>query len=151
MPGDTKIKRTTKGWYDVDNPSVYYPARRYARDARRGTPVVFKSKPTVTGDQTNSARSLSGLQKRLYERLIYRQGVTTTEALAVIMNNPYNKAASYGHMRAAGANHSEALTVIDLGSPAVSLAYGQHRAVGYQHTDALRDAIIIGGMDDDGF
>ncbi len=158
----TQITRTSSGWVDNDDPTVLHPNRRTAREARRkslyyqgktGHLRSLKSKPTSTTAPTFTVTQpltgLTGLQRRLYDRLIYQQGVTTTEAYFVVTKRGYNAAASYGHMREAGANHSEALSVIDLGSPNVSRAYGQHRAVGFTHTDALRDAIIIGGMEDD--
>lgn len=140
MPGDTKIKRTANGWIDVDVPTNYFGARRLARDARRirltSNRPAFKLSPPKPQD------SLTGLQDRLLTRLTQRQGVARDEALAVIKNNGYNKAASYGHMREAGANHSEATIVVDLELPDVSLAYGIARSSGEDHSAALRKALL---------
>lgn len=159
MPGDTKIKRTAQGWIDTDVPSTYHRCRRLARDARRASratvstavtgvvvPKVVVPTYTVT---TPTGSSLTGLQQRLYDRLTQQQGVSAADAFDVITSHGYNAAASYGHMREAGANHSEAKIVIDLGSPAVSLAYGQRRATGYNHAWALQRALAAAGQDDD--
>lgn len=165
MP-DTAILKSSAGWYDRDNPNTTFRVRREARAARRaarGGPVTTPSAPkasmpsqtitygTVTQlnnghTTTTMTGSLSSLQMRLYDRLTMNQGVSNADALEVITNNGYNKAASYGHMRAAGANHYEALAVIDLDSPSVSKAYGVNRADGMNHTDALAEAL----KDDDG-
>lgn len=152
MPGDTKIKRTPQGWIDIDNPTIFHRARRLARDARRLNKMsqrpVFTSKVAdrlITPDRA----PFSGLQQRLYDRLTQRQCVSQNDAYAVVVSHGYNAAASYGHMREAGANHSEALAVIDLGSPDVSLSYGQARAAGYNHTYALQRALRQ-AVDDDG-
>lgn len=94
---------------------------------------------------------LSSLQQRLVDRLTTQQGVSLAEALVVVSNNGYNKAASYGHMREAGATHAEAEIVIGLDSPVVSVAYGLKRAAGYSHTYALQRALMEGQVltDDD--
>lgn len=162
MPGDTKIKRshTGQGWIDVDDPVRMYGSRRLARDARRvrlGNSLPTKAtsvpRPTTVVVQNIAASpndGLSGLQHRLFTRLTFQQGVTNTDALMVIDNYGYNQAASYGHMRAAGANHSEALSVILLESPDLSVAYGRARAAGYNHTGALAKAIReVNGDDTD--
>jgi hypothetical protein len=169
MSGDTRLKRTPQGWVDLDNPTNVYGSRRQARDARRRgsssiSAIVASASATTLGQtQTSQAAQaltitpapgssdsyLTSLQARLLDRLTTRQGVDLTDALSVITSNGYNKAASYGHMRQAGATHDEALAVINLDSPGVSQAYGLHRALGYNHADALRDAVVIGGLDDD--
>lgn len=147
MPGETKIFKNSSGWYDVDNPSVYYPTRALCRDARRGTSVatlpkrVMSVPSSVATSQPQNGSLLTGLQLRLLDRLTYQQGVDLADAMSVILVNGYNKAASYGHMRDAGANHSEALAVINLDSPAVSVAYGRARANGLDHTSALKEAL----------
>lgn len=169
MPGDTKIRKTTTGWIDVDVPTQPYAARWQARKARRdrlaGAPTLptrVTSLPTVrdrlagtvtvptstTPSVAPSTSTLSPLQQRLYDRLTQRQGVSAADAYDVVVNNGYNKAASYGHMRSAGATHEEALEVVDLDSPSISLSYGLARFAGLGHTaafvEALRDL-----MDDD--
>lgn len=154
MPGETKIFKNTNGWYDVDNPGVYHATRALCRDARKGNlPSKVTSLPrttsaiscgTFTTVQAPAGPGLSafqGLQHRLFVRLTAQQGVTTDEAKDVILNNGYNAAASYGHMREAGANHSEALFVIGIGAPDLSVAYGIARAAGYNHTGALEKAM----------
>lgn len=161
MPGDTKIKRVPVGngygWVDIDNPSNVYSARRLARDARRSgrlslTPVSAQPSTVIravaSDNSHNDYTTYSTLQQRLYDRLTLRQGVTPADAHDIITSHGYNAAASYGHMRAAGANHSEAEAVIDLGSPDVSLAYGRARATGYNHTGALQKALRDTGDDD---
>lgn len=152
MPGDTKVKKTQNGWIDVDEPNKTFGARRQARDFRRyrltgTTPTkTVKSTPTpatpVTPDPVAKLQAgLSKLQARLLTRMTLRQGVFQSEALEVILDNGYNAAASYGHMRVAGATHDEALIVIGVGLPDVSLAYGIARARGKDHTAALREAL----------
>jgi hypothetical protein len=154
MP-DTKILRKDSGWIDTDVPNVIHRVRREARDARRANRVVNKAitnvnisswKPTghatVTGvSVTHLNSTLTGLQQKLYDRLTNKQGVDTDDALDVILNNGYNKAASYGHMREAGATDAEARIVISLNEPQVSLDYGLHRGMGYDHIDALKEAL----------
>lgn len=158
MPGDTKIKKTTNGWIDVDRPTIYHSVRREARDARRKrvqyyafrgvVPPIVAVPPAPTAPVFSGSVvppinvGLTSLQQRLYDRLTQRQGVTAADAYDVIKNNGYNKAASYGHMREAGANHSEAEIVIDIGVPAVSVAYGLARASGKDHTAALKEALL---------
>lgn len=159
MPGDTKIKQTPQGWIDIDNPTTFHPSRRLARLARRGTTATA---PTTTSAPTRSAKIkpidtqslssdgitlLSSLQMRLVDRLVNQQGVDLSDAMDVVTSNGYNKAASYGHMRSAGATHHEAQIVIDLDSPDVSVAYGRARANGYNHTGALQKALR--DVDDD--
>lgn len=141
MPGDTKITRTADGWIDVDNPTAFHKVRRLARDARRASRGCVRPTDQVTGP------TLTSLQTRLLNRMTQLQGVDADDALDVITSNGYNKAASYGHMRAAGANHSEALYVIGLNAPDVSLAYGLARFAGEDHTEALKEA--LGELDDD--
>lgn len=161
MPGDTKVKRTAQGWVDVDEPSKFYNVRRLARLARRmkrlgqqvgGTNGVFpiraRQPQTVTRQvtavgytQPGNAPSMSTLQQRLYNRLTQTQNVDHDDALDMVLNNGYNKAASYGHMRAAGANHSEAKLVVDMNDPDVSLDYGKLRAQRFDHTSALTAAL----------
>lgn len=166
MP-DTKIKREPQGWIDVDKPNTFYRVRREARAARRAdriaashnmtarkwisttTPLkvvglTAKKTKAVTIIDSGDSDKLTSLQERLLERLTKTQGVAEDDALEIIKNNGYNKAASYGHMRAAGATHSEAKIVIALSEPTVSLAYGKNRAQGYTHTDALREALQDG-------
>ncbi len=155
MP-DTKIIHTPQGWIDDDVKNVFFHCRRLARDARRtrlagGAVRVVPPAPrqaatttttnvTVVGTQ-NSTITLTSLQQRLYDRLTGRQGVSDADASEIIINNGYNAAASYGHMRYAGALHAEAKIVIGLGSPEISMAYGIARAAGFDHTDALAQAL----------
>lgn len=165
MPGDTKIKQNASGqWIDVDNPTVTHSARRLARQARRnrlgtGLPSQVTSVPrvdtsvakpkdglTITPAPGAPGSLLTGLQARLLDRLTNQQGVDLTDALQVITSNGYNKAASYGHMRAAGASHNEAVIVIDLDMPDVSRCYGIARANGENHADAIKGALA--GCDD---
>lgn len=154
MPGDTKIKRASGypsgGWIDVDNPTVVHDARWKARAARRGSlPSTVTSLPRVTQNivaptppaATPSVTSLSpltGLQQRLVNRLTTWQGVSLPEALVVVNSYGYNAAASYGHMREAGATHAEAVEVINRDDPDASLVYGKARAAGHDHVSALR-------------
>lgn len=164
MPGETKIFKDSSGWYDVDKPGVYYTTRAFCRDARRGglpsralsvprspSPISVTVQNITTSPVDGSP--LTSLQQRLLDRLIQSQGVSINDALAVVSTNGYNKAASYGHMREAGANHAEALVVIGLDSPDISVAYGKARAVGEEHTDALmvalRDTSDWAPVDDD--
>ncbi len=147
MPGDTKIQKTTLGWIDVDIPTSYYRARRQARDARRLRVAGYIPTASIVASQRKTG--LSSLQQRLYDRLTTQQGVTVSDAYDVVTSYGYNAAASYGHMREAGATHEDALTVIDLGLPSVSVEYGQHRAAGYDHADALGFALDSGVLDDD--
>jgi hypothetical protein len=161
MPGDTKIKKVQNGWIDIDEPAKTYGARRLARDARRfrlqgryaALAALSKTANNLAmpapGSKTPTpvpAPSLTGLQQKLFDRMTKQQGVTAVEALDMIKNNGYNKAASYGHIRAAGATHSEAFLVVNIGLPAVSLSYGTSRANGEDHTSALRKAL---SYDDD--
>jgi hypothetical protein len=150
MPGETKIFKNHSGWYDVDNPGVYHATREECRQARKGhvpasTAAVRPSLNTNAVADTNvpdtALTGLTGLQQRLLIRLTSSQGVSQSEALEVIRQNGYNKAASYGHMRAAGAGHFEALQVIYIGSPTVSLSYGKAREDGFNHVDALTKAL----------
>ncbi len=169
MP-DTKIRKTLQGWIDVDNPATVYPVRRLARNARRTYLVqaglykkpVRQTQPvtaraikvntvttaTVLGyqpgpGQQQATLTLTGLHKKLYDRLTNDQGVSATDAMEVLTDphNGYNKCASYGHMREAGANHAEAKIVIALDNPTVSMSYGISRAQGMNHTDALNKAL----------
>lgn len=155
MPGETKIFKNTNGWYNVEKPGVYHATRDAARAARKATItntyVAAHTTPVIPDNaqaSTFAPRGLSELRQRLFDRLTKRQGVDPVDALSVITSNGHNAAASYGHMREAGATHDEALSVIWRGSPSVSLAYGHHRAYGYNHADALRDALVIGDVDD---
>lgn len=150
MPGDTKIKQCPSGWFDVDHPTVFHPTRWQARDARRGVirPIIQTAPKTYVATVTQTVTRpttvpsmLHGLQQRLYDRLTTQQGVTPADAYDVITSNGYNAAASYGHMREAGANHSEATFVISIGAPDLSVAYGLARASGYNHTGALQKAL----------
>lgn len=150
MPGDTKIKKTYWGWIDVDDPTPIYNTRRLARDARRLRLNPQSWTTTVSHQTTVYDPPLSGLDARLYDRLTNKQGVSRDDALSVIRSNGYNAAASYGHMRAAGATHEEALSVIALANPAVSLGYGQARGRGDDHADALRWALFLDDITDDG-
>lgn len=155
MP-DTKIARTSDGWVDLDDTSKAYDVRWKARLARRhaqqgvfipgptssfSPPSLTTSTFTAAGNTNGTVNVLTPLQQKLYDRLTLTQSVSITDAMDVVINNGYNKAASYGHMRAAGANHSEALTVISLDNPAISLSYGLSRAQGLNHTDALNKAL----------
>lgn len=160
MP-DTKITKTVNGWIDLDDPNIFHPIRRLARDARRAKriamggvrrvaairPRQYTKNVTVVGlkdPQTNLPAGqiiLSGLQRKLHDRLTNLQGVSQDDAMNVILGNGYNKAASYGHMREAGATHAEAEIVIGLDSPDVSVAYGRARAYGENHTTALAKAL----------
>lgn len=156
MPGDTKISKTVNGWIDNDNPGVFYPVRRLAREARRlargvTTTTTRARRPRPIGQPrpstvavgpgaTTTPVTLTSLQQRLYDRLTGPQGVSAAEAQEVILANGYNKAASYGYMRAAGATHDEAKAVIAYESPTVSLAYGIARAQGKDHNDAFNEA-----------
>lgn len=147
MPGETRIKQFPQGWADLDHPNVFHATRAVARDARKasraGTPVVttqiFQTVQTST-PTLDLSPTFSGLQNRLLNRMVNQQGVSVDDATSVIETNGYNKAASYGHMREAGADHYEALVVIGMDDPAVSLAYGQARAAGEDHVDALMEA-----------
>jgi hypothetical protein len=152
MPGETKIFKSTSGWYDVDNPTVFHPTRDICRLARKAdrkvlptaigtiTMPVYASPPAVTVKTRPATPSLTSLQNRLMDRLTLQQGVGEFDALAVITTFGHNAAASYGHMRAAGATHNEALDVISLGVPDLSLAYGLARFAGLDHADALKEA-----------
>ena len=160
----TKITQTPQGWIDDDDPTVFHPNRRAARVARyralvaKGKTAHLRSKPSTSANTYKIATplapnvtgitNLSSLQNRLMDRLTQRQGVALADAMSVITGHGYNAAASYGHMREAGANHNEALIVIDLGSPDVSVAYGRARATGYNHTYALQKALRDGSGDD---
>lgn len=133
---------------DVDDPSKTYPVRRLARDARRSKVKIQTTSTTITyvGTQApkqddSGPQQLTSLQQKLFDRMTNRQGVSDVDATDIILNNGYNKAASYGHMREAGANHAEAKIVIGLDSPPVSLAYGQNRAAGLSHAGALSKAL----------
>lgn len=160
MSGDTRLKQTPQGWVDLDNPTTTYPSRRLARLGRRrnrsgSTPVAT---PTATATATTQALSqtsqaltiqpqpdspdsaLTSLQVRLLDRMTQWQGVDLVDALSVITSNGYNAAASYGHMREAGATHDEAVEVISKGSADISLAYGLARAAGYNHDYSLQRA-----------
>lgn len=157
MP-DTKIAKTDNGWIDKDRPNIFHTVRREARAARRAArsihgffkksapktsvinATVFGMKDAVTNQPVGQI-ILTGLQQRLYDRLTTKQGVSADDALEVVCANGYNKAASYGHMRVAGATHSEANIVIGLNSAAISLEYGLHRQDGMNHTDALAEAL----------
>lgn len=169
MPGDTTVKRIAPGaWIDIDDPNTTYPARWRARQARRDKKVTLVSTPSsnLPGNSHNTTPTMSvvsvraglgfpaltsaqvgvippytPLQLRLMDRLVQRQGVDWTDAHQIINEYGYNQAASYGHMRAAGATHTEAEYVIKLENPAVSLAYGKARAQNYTHTTALRNAL----------
>lgn len=169
MP-DTKVAKTANGWIDKDDPNTYYRVRRLARDARRAKRInqgqpkgvtvkaqtaqqiglvpkvtkfsVFGMKNSVTGVPQGS-QQLTSLQDKLYTRLTTSQGVDPTDALSIITSNGYNKAASYGHMRAAGATHAEAEIVINLDNPDISLAYGKAREAGESHTNALSSALNV--------
>lgn len=152
MPGDTKIKRLSTGWVDVDEPNKPYGARWQARNARRlrlqgryaalaAIPVAGSTPPATTPTAPTPAIGLNSLQQRLFDRLTGRQGVTSDEALAVINSGGYNRAASYGHIRKAGATHAEALAVVELRLPNVSLSYGIARGAGESHDDALAEAL----------
>ena len=162
MP-DTKIAKTDAGWVDKDQPDIYHPVRREARAARRAARSIHgffkgsKSAPKTTNvtvlgmkdavtQQPAGQIMLSGFDQKLYNRLTARHGVPADDALEIVSDViahriGYNQAASYGHMREAGATHSEASIVICLGSPAISLAYGLARANGINHTDALAEAL----------
>jgi hypothetical protein len=160
----TQISRTPYGWVDNDNPTQFYASRRAARAARQASLIAQGktahlrsiSKPksqTLTVPKTapqplpnvtvinTTVNNLSSLQDRLYDRLTNRQGVSAADAFDVITGNGYNKAASYGHIREAGATHEEALDVVNLELPDVSLAYGLARAAGTDHADALQEAL----------
>jgi hypothetical protein len=156
MP-DTAVLRTPAGWIDRDQPGQAFKTRREARRARkakrfytRPLPVqaTSASGPAVTSSAfqltTPAHAGLSRLQQRLYDRLTGGQGVTAADAFDVVTSMGYNKAASYGHMRAAGATHGEAVEVVDLEDPDYSLAYGRFRAAGNGHDRALRlaDGIV---------
>lgn len=145
MP-DTAIIKTNDGWIDRDAPQVFYPVRRLAREARRSShprtiknAKPFKSRFTST-PATTIAAPVDGLKKKLHARF-ETYGIAKADADFVIDSFGYNKAASYGHMRAAGANHSEALNVVALDSPEISLAYGKARARGEGHTAAFAEAL----------
>lgn len=152
MPGDTKIKPAPgaqSGWVDVDSPTYVYASRRQARDARRARLAGTTAPQTVTAavqpvsqPTQPDTSGYSGLTARLYDRLTTRQGVSDSEARAVLSQYGYNASASYGHMREAGATHFEALLVVALGSPAISVTYGRERAAGSDHTSALTDALL---------
>lgn len=155
MP-DTKILKTNDGWIDVDEPSNHWRVRWEARQARRArlgpntkspasiptqTTVLFGVTPTSTDGTTITP--FTSLQNKLYVRLTSKQGVSDADAVSVVLNNTYNKAASYGHMRQAGATHAEAEIVIGLSNPDISLAYGINRAKKMSHTDALAEALKV--------
>lgn len=132
------------GWIDTDVPNVFYASRRLARDARRnrlGNGHIAVVGYSSSNNLPAGGAVLNQLQTKLYDRLTQRQGVDVADAVDVITNNGYNKAASYGHMREAGATHSEANIVISLDSPYVSLTYGRLRSRGYDHTPALQRAL----------
>lgn len=161
MPGETKIFKNSSGWYDVDNPTVFHPTRERCRDARKAARKVIPASgtftttlpkpvtPVVSVQARPATPSLSSLQNRLMDRLTLNQGVGQFDALAVITTFGHNAAASYGHMRAAGATHNEALSVISLGDPDLSLAYGLAREDGLDH-DLSLNAALRGSTDDDG-
>lgn len=156
MPGDTKVHQTNQGWIDDDNPNTHYSARRLARDARRKargdtttttkqtvkvkTHTVVGFKHSTTGIPAGN-QTLTSLQEKLLKRMTDKQNVQEADAIDIITSNGYNKAASYGHMRAAGATHAEATIVIGLSSPDVSVAYGKARANGLNHILALSEAL----------
>lgn len=150
MPGETKIKQFPQGWADLDNPNAYWATRELARQARKASRGTLVKRQDVTivqvftpdqDDNDNTFTTFSSLQQRLFDRLTQQQGVSADDALSVIEANGYNKAASYGHMREAGATHYEALVIIGLNDPATSLGYGQARAAGEDHVDALMGAL----------
>lgn len=137
MP-DTTILKTANGWIDRDEPNVFHPCRRLARDARRGRnprAVKMVAKPT-TLLHVNVA-NLSQLQRKLYNRFTSHQGIPADEAFEVVRKWTYNKAASYGHIRAAGATPKEAEFVVNQNDPTTSLMYGNDRAAGIDHLVSL--------------
>lgn len=154
MPGETKIFKNTSGWYNVEKPGVYHATRDAARAARKATIVgttATATAPTSTPTpikHPQTGMTMTGLQQRLFDRLTQRQGVDTLDALFVVTSNGYNAAASYGHMREAGATHAEALAVIWLDSPTVSVSYGRLRAAGNDHTSAYKEALRAAASDD---
>lgn len=131
------------------------PQRTRGLGSMQGVPgpiAQMKTNVTAVGYQPGPGQQtvvgvMSGLQQRLLDRLTARQNVTSDDAVEVISNNGYNAAASYGHMREAGANHAEAKIVISLGSQDTSVNYGKGRAAGKSHVDALSEALKSGSSD----
>jgi hypothetical protein len=163
MP-DTKIAKVIDNnkqyWIDVDQPTQFWTVRRLARDARRSNlvqqgkvkpvvkqnytpknPHVITTNLTAVGTITGNVHVLSQLQQKLFNRLTTQQNVSVDDAFRVITTYGYNKAASYGHMREAGATDPEADIVVNLNNPAISLCYGIGRASGLNHTLALGKAL----------
>lgn len=150
MP-DTTILRTPDGWIDRDAPTVFYKTRWMARDARRTNHPSTNRKARAVHQSTRVAKPVTvpsammpvDLQRKLRDRLVNVQTVDAVDADFMVNNFTYNMAASYGHMRAAGANHHEALQVISLRTPEISREYGERRAQGYSHSDALTMALTV--------
>ncbi len=127
------VFKTTQGWYDKDNPTVFYKTRKGARLARQAS----RRKAFSTMPATPTPSPFNSLQLKLLRRLTGKQGVPVAEAVEIVHDYGHNTAASYGHMRAAGATHDEAKAVIAHCDPDLSLRYGQRRAQGLSHTGAL--------------
>lgn len=122
------VFKSDQGWFDRDEPNIFYSTRSQARGVRRtrlnGT-MATASKPAVNTLQERAASRLRSM------------GVNDAYVNEVVPSFGYNASVSYGHMVAAGATHDEAIEVISLGFPDVSLSYGQKRQRGMNHTDAL--------------
>ena len=160
-----------KGWFDVDEPTVLHKTRWQARAARKakkaGLQVAYTKapQPKVTSGYIQAAKGtstthatitvsgihdfiqsvtkpkLTSLQSKLLNRLHNSQNVNYNDAEFIVTHFGYNAAASYGHMRVAGATHDEAYLVVSLNNPHVSVTYGLLRAQGEDHISALREAI----------
>jgi hypothetical protein len=161
MP-DTTILKTPNGWIDRDEPNAFHGSRRLARDARRASkgksawsiagflkpgsslgsktitnvmPSVFNRTTSVTFD--SSRAPLTSLQQKLYDRFTTEYLMSPAEAREIVTQWTYNKAASYGHIRAAGVSMVDARQVVEMGDPRMSLNYGKSRALGLTHELAL--------------
>lgn len=147
-PWKQAVWKVQDGWIDRDVPNVYWSTRREARLARRNR--LGKTVPTTTYSTAPKSHQtvpdLTSLQKRLVNRMTILQDVDLVDAVYAVRTWGYNKAASYGHIRAAGATHTEAVSVVERNDPAFSLAYGKERAAGVTHGASYARALIVSGM-----
>jgi|SRR5579863_9594807 len=145
MPDTTILKSLlgSRGWFDRDDPTLYFPTRRQARAHRRARTGgrVIRLRPTTVVASGPTRPQFDGLQNKLFSR--WEDGGTITEAEAtevlttVYTKVGYNAAASYGHIRQY-ADHQEALEVVGYASSSVSNEYSRLRASGmYSHDLAL--------------
>ena len=106
-------------------------------DIKLTSPVATTTVSASTGVKWPTP-PMTGLQRKLFSRLTTEQGVSSEDAKLVVTTLTYNKAASYGYMRAAGATHDEAYSVVERGVPALSINYSKLRAAGNSHDMAVK-------------